>query len=501
MPFRATVYRVLIASPGDVLTDRDAVERAIIEWDDEHAHDRNAVFLPVRWERASPRGGAAGQEVINEDLVDTSDALIGIFWSRIGRKTKNDQSGSIEEIRRFAASGKPYGLFFKNAPLPMDHDRKQFASLVKFKDEVHSFDSELRGLSQDFESTEQLTRVVGPFLTNTLRRLEAIAIPDEAENRGQPDSIGSHLTPNVASVLRVAAVAAIDADDSRAILISKNQVPDLHTMSDAAFRSALEELSRRRLLTIKSDRGATGTYVDVTHDGLGRGLRLAGHEVNRAESRIRSDICRNAPTTIEEIAARLDLVPLLVRHVAENFSSQELLTVERFSDMTRVRKPLAELCGWERTRSRKACLVIGPHFPNKGDNLRQHFEVDLLNEGDYEAREIRAMWDVGDGFPTEELVAPLPYVIPPHTSGPESRYHAGFAVPWPDRNENGEPIQGQEREVRLKLTFRDGQDEPDEAIFTLRLRNVPTPNRWSAEELRDKARLSPICSASRMESR
>ena len=81
MPFPATLYRVLIASPGDVAPERDVVEAAIIDWNDEHARDRSVVFVPVRWERASPRGGATGQEVVNEDLVDTSDVLIGVFWA------------------------------------------------------------------------------------------------------------------------------------------------------------------------------------------------------------------------------------------------------------------------------------------------------------------------------------------------------------------------------------------------------------------------------------
>jgi hypothetical protein len=90
MPFSATEYRVLIASPGDVLPERDVIERAIIDWDDEHARDRGVVFLPVRWERAPPRGGITGQDAINEDLVDTSEVLLGVFRARIGTKTQRD---------------------------------------------------------------------------------------------------------------------------------------------------------------------------------------------------------------------------------------------------------------------------------------------------------------------------------------------------------------------------------------------------------------------------
>ncbi|MCE3277544.1 MAG: hypothetical protein K0R13_3399 [Propionibacteriaceae bacterium] len=179
MPFSATVYRVLIASPGDVSHERNVVERAIIDWNDEHSRDKFVVFLPVRWERASPRGGAAGQDVVNEDLVDTSDVLIGVFWWRIGTRTREERSGSIEEIRRFARSGRPYGLFFKAGSMPMTHDPEQYAALGLFKNEVRGFESEIRGLTQDFRTRDQLRQYVGRFLTDTARRVS----PADREER------------------------------------------------------------------------------------------------------------------------------------------------------------------------------------------------------------------------------------------------------------------------------------------------------------------------------
>ena len=171
MPFFATAYRVLIASPSDVKPERDVVERAIIDWNDEHSRDKSVVFLPVRWERASPRGGATGQDVVNEDLVDTSDVLIGVFWWRIGTQTREERSGSIEEIRRFARSGRPYGLFFKAGSMPMNHDPEQYAALGLFKGEVRGFESDIRGLTQDFRTRDQLRQFVWRFLTDTARRI------------------------------------------------------------------------------------------------------------------------------------------------------------------------------------------------------------------------------------------------------------------------------------------------------------------------------------------
>jgi hypothetical protein len=497
MAFWATVYRVLIASPSDVQPERDVVERAIIDWNDEHALDRNVVFLPVRWERASPRGGATGQDIVNEDLVDTSDVLVGTFWWKVGTKTRSERSGSIEEVRRFAESGKPYGLFFKNAPMPMDHDPEQYASLLAFKAEVHGFEGDLRGLTQSFATPDELSRFVGRFLTNTLRKL--LAEPDEPQTSG-PGSVRTRLDQGALAILITAAVAAI-AEDSALVSITRSSNRDLQHMSPAQFSALLEELERQNQLVVKSNRGEAGIDVQITKSGLDRALPATIEHFDRVVRRVKDRICFHSPTTVDEVATLLGLAPFVVRHITIDFADQGLVTLQPSMDQTKISKPTSALCGWEEIRRRKACLVIGPHFPNKGDDRRQGFEVDLLNEGDHEAREIRAMWDVGDGFPAEEHHGPLPYVIPPRTSGPESRYHASFAVPYPERNEDGEPIQGQQREVRLKLTYRDGLEERDEAQFTLLLRNNRDPKRWTAEELRHMARLSPICQGSRMESR
>ena len=500
MPFEATVYRVLIASPGDVLQERDVVERAIINWDDEHARDRGVVFLPVRWERTSPRGGISGQEAINEDLVDTSDVLIGVFWSRIGEKTASDDSGSIEEIRRFARSGKPYGLFFNNAPIPMHHDPEQFKSLRAFKSEVHSFDSELRGLTQDFASDDELLRFVGRFLTDTLRRLQASEQSDrDSRPRGPAASVRTRLSPNAEELLKATASGAVETD-STIVTILKSQHPTLARMSHVAFQSAREELERRGVFTVTSDRGDAGLFVTVLEEGLDRGLRAITPDYSRAEGRIQTAICNGAPTTVEDLAERLSLPKMLVRQVADTYAAQDLLKVETFADVTRIRKPASQLCGWDVIRDRKACLVLSSSFRVKGGD-RNTITAHILNEGEAAARDVKAMWDLGDGFPPEPGDI-LFRVIPPELTHPGGTFRTQISVPQPLRDEANEAKPGQEQRVRLKLTFRDGLDERDEAIFTIILRNDRGgAAMWNASEDRQAARIAPICQAARPEAR
>jgi len=64
-------------------------------------------------------------------------------------------------------------------------------------------------------------------------------------------------------------------------------------------------------------------------------------------------------------------------------------------------------------------------------------------------------------------------------------------VPQPLRDESNTPIPGQEKTVRLRVTFRDGLKKRDEATFTILLRN--NPNMWTPREDEQAAQVSAIC--------
>jgi hypothetical protein len=481
MGFRASAYRVMIASPGDVQPERDFIERVIVAWNDEHSEERGVVFLPVRWERASPRQGAPGQDVVNEDLVDISDVLIGVFWQSVGRPTRTSPSGSVEEVRRFSAAGKLHCVLFKRPPDPPP-DTDQFRALQAFKQEVHAHEGDLVGLSRTFADDAQLQAIVHRYLSDTLAHL-----PEVAGDAG--------LTLDQQRVLTAITRRAF-ADDFALVNTGKLGDSEIEGFSRGRFQASLEELARRGFLSIERSLGNLGFDVQLTAEGIRQGTP----DLAQAEQRVQAAICRMAPTTDEDIANEQGLPVLLVQTIARRFADNGLVNVLSVSECMKIRRPTSQLCNWDKIRPRKACVVIGPHFPNKGDTHQQSFEVDLLNEGEHEAREIKVVSDVTGSFPDEPREA-LPFVIPPMTSVPSRRYRAGFALPWPEHDDQGEPIRSQQKEVRLKMTFRDGLDERDTAIFTLLLRNNQTPNRWSAEELRHKAELSPICQGSRMESR
>lgn len=135
MSYEAKVFRVLIASPSDVEEERDIAVKTIQEWNDLNSHERQIVLLPLRWEtHTAPEYGKRPQEIINKQMVDHCDLLIGIFWTRIGSPTGVKDSGTLEEIDRVATAGKPIMLYFsKVKKAPDDIDVEQLAKLREFK--------------------------------------------------------------------------------------------------------------------------------------------------------------------------------------------------------------------------------------------------------------------------------------------------------------------------------------------------------------------------------
>jgi hypothetical protein len=135
MPYQATTFNVMIASPSDVAAERAAIRQTLADWNVIHSESRRIVLLPIGWEtHSSPQMGQHPQKVLNEQILDRSDLLVGVFWTRIGTPTPTHPSGSVEEIEEHISAGKPVMLYFSNQPVRLDSvDGEQYAKLSDFK--------------------------------------------------------------------------------------------------------------------------------------------------------------------------------------------------------------------------------------------------------------------------------------------------------------------------------------------------------------------------------
>ena len=126
-----------------------------------------------------PELGDRPQAIINRQLVDGSDLLVGVFWARLGTPTGQAESGSAEEIERFRAARGPVLLYFSSLPVNPDRlDPVEFARLQAYKTKLRA-----AGLLETFASVAELREKLFRHLTEVTR---PFAAGHERESSGAP---------------------------------------------------------------------------------------------------------------------------------------------------------------------------------------------------------------------------------------------------------------------------------------------------------------------------
>jgi len=169
MPRLSTVFDILIASPSDVEEERTEVLNVITKWNTVHSQNETVILNPILWETHSwPKLGDRPQAIINEQIVDGCDILLGFFWTRIGTPTGLEESGTVEEIKRFSKSKKQISLYFSIRPInPNLIDSEQFRKVEEFKQECKKI-----GLVAEYESIENLKEKLYNDLTRIVEDLQ-----------------------------------------------------------------------------------------------------------------------------------------------------------------------------------------------------------------------------------------------------------------------------------------------------------------------------------------
>jgi hypothetical protein len=163
MPRPSISYDVLIASPSDTAAERDVISECIRDWNSVHAND-GIHCRDLRWELDSvPAFGDRSQAVLNKQLVDNADILIGVFKTRLGTATGASQSGTVEEIEKCYRSGKPVMLYFSSGVIPRDHDPVQLQLVKDYQRQIMG-----RSLYGEFLDLEDLRRKVSRHLATTM---------------------------------------------------------------------------------------------------------------------------------------------------------------------------------------------------------------------------------------------------------------------------------------------------------------------------------------------
>jgi len=180
---KATVYTVMIASPRDVTKERQIVRDELHRWNSMHSTQTNSILQDKSWDTdATPDLKDPAQTVINRQMVNQSDLIIGIFWTRLGSPTFKSESGTAEEIERVKNNGKRCIVYFSEIPVaPSQIDLEQYERLKAYKERLKK-----QGLIDEYHTLNEFQEKIARHITKAIYDIvDREKYPDEEKTKNR----------------------------------------------------------------------------------------------------------------------------------------------------------------------------------------------------------------------------------------------------------------------------------------------------------------------------
>lgn len=269
MPYSAMTYRLLMSAPGDVpRADFEAIERAITRWNAVYGRQFGAVVVATHWrQHSAAEHGQRPQASLNEQLVDDADALVALFWSRLGTPTGEAESGTREELERAHANGAYVAVLRCERDVdPTSLDSDQIAALGDYLDELRP-DSLILGYRDEADLSRHIDTILTRVVTRQGDRAEAAAEESGSEGADVWPRVETRENVKTDSRGRV-------KTDRRWSLVISNTGPEPAT--DVRFRLEPEEegelppepFDADRPLETLAPRGGEASYGLLMHSGI-----------------------------------------------------------------------------------------------------------------------------------------------------------------------------------------------------------------------------------------
>lgn len=159
--------KLFIACPNDIIDEKKRI-KLITEEINKTSGKQNSFSLELlNWDMDTyTQIGSDAQDVINLQIDNQYDILIGILWKKIGTPTKRGKSGTIEEINRAISNiEKEQLIFFKTTSVPINEiDTEQLSKVNTYKKEL----SQRGVLYKEYSSSEIFEQLIRINLTNLI---------------------------------------------------------------------------------------------------------------------------------------------------------------------------------------------------------------------------------------------------------------------------------------------------------------------------------------------
>lgn len=154
MPAYFAHYSVLFSCPSDMACEKETIESALEYINCNIAKMNNIQFDVKYWRNDVLFSHGSPQEIINNNIVYSSDLIIAVFGTKLGSKTDHYESGTIEEIEKMIDMGKQVFVCFseKDIIVPANASEEFFREIEK----VRNFKKSYKGLYITFKTDEEL---------------------------------------------------------------------------------------------------------------------------------------------------------------------------------------------------------------------------------------------------------------------------------------------------------------------------------------------------------
>lgn len=134
-------YKIFLASPSDLLDERECINDVIAELNITYGTSNGIILELIKWESHSAPGITPinVQDVITKDVGNNYDLFIGLLWMKFGTPTSNASSGTEEEFILAYNRYKKYPdslqiLFYFKKSLPKSLDEINTSELEKVRE-------------------------------------------------------------------------------------------------------------------------------------------------------------------------------------------------------------------------------------------------------------------------------------------------------------------------------------------------------------------------------
>lgn len=175
-----TELRVFVASPSDVVQERDRLREVVEELNRTVADRLGLVLKLLDWRDIAPGMGRPEDVVLTQLPLEKWDVFIGILWTRFGTPPGETHpvtgqpllSGTEEEFtlayQAWLETGRPQMLFYRcMRPMSMDGDAVQLQRVQEFFKNFEAAGAH-PGLAQIYQTVQDFERRVRADLTQLL---------------------------------------------------------------------------------------------------------------------------------------------------------------------------------------------------------------------------------------------------------------------------------------------------------------------------------------------